>query len=138
MLIGCICLGVLFVIVCVSLILDFSYDSREEKCIQYIESKGYIKASAIKWHDSTMHDIIYQYRKHYNIPSEQKLYVKVCYGNYQLNMVDIMMERRFDKVSFISGADIKLFCENKIPVKNITSYETVIKFDKYGNITYDI
>jgi hypothetical protein len=138
MLIGCICLGVLFLIVCVSLILDFNYDSREEKCIQYIESKGYIKAGAIKWQDSTMYDVIYQYRKHYNIPAEQKLYVKVCYGNYQLNMIDIMMERRFDKVSFISGADIKLFCENKIPVKNITSYETVIKFDKYGNITYDI
>ena len=127
---------VVFIIICILLLFDIFQFDYEIKYIDYIEHNGYIDSSCIIWKDMNIYKVISQYKERYNISTNEKLYVSVYYNNYQLSTFDIVNEHRFNRVSFISGSDIKFLSENKIRT-NILKFEDSITFDKYGNIIYN-
>lgn len=131
----CVGLGVFFIVICLCLLFDITDEQTENGYIKYMSSNGYIRS--IIWADTKLYEVIYQYKKHFNINPDEKLYIKVYYMNTPLTAFDICSEHRFDKVEIITCSDIEHCKKNRIPVREILNYSDTICISRDGNIKYD-
>lgn len=129
-------LVMLFIIICLYILVVIEEEQIDNYYDVFLNDNGYIKTTL--WPDGILCDIENKYRNHYNIKGDKTiLYVKAYYKNLELDSFDLKLNRKFDRLEFISDKDIRKYYRKNDHIQDVLNQRNTITIDSNGNIIYD-